>query len=207
MKPTSIFAGSFLLFAVILSSCVPTTTDIDVSWREPSYSGGAFKKILVIVLSEDQLKKKTAETTWCEMIKGKGANAAPGYEVLPPSLVLNKQTLKPIVDQQGFDAVFVAELLGKEQKQEVVAPAFSESSSISSGNAYGIYSNRTVTYSVPEKVVNYEDVYVDSRLFDVATEKVVWHVQTKTVNPQNFDKSVNQIGQAIVGSLSKEKLL
>lgn len=207
MNPSSPCTIILALLTFLFSSCVPTTTDIDASWHEPSYSGGNFKNILVIVLSEDQLKKKTSESTLCEIIKSKGAKAAPGYEVLPPSLILNKKMLKPIVDKHGFDAVFVAELLGREQKQEVVAPGYSASYSNNPPGFYGHYQNRTVTYNVPDQVVNYEDVYVNSRLFDVKTEKLVWNVQTKTTNPQNFDQSVRQVAKTVVGNLSKENFL
>lgn len=192
----------FLLFGIVLSSCVPTTTDVDASWHDPAYQGGTFKNVLVIAQAANPLKQRSAEAIICQKIKDRGIKATPGSDVISSSLLLNKTTLRPLVDQYGFDAIFLAELLGREQQQKEVVPASSSSTTISNG-----YKNRTVTYSSAATVVSYEDVYIDSKMYDVKTEKQVWHVQTKTVNPQNFDKSIEQISKTLVDDLIKGNFL
>jgi hypothetical protein len=211
MKNSLFFILSLLLASTILPACVPTTTDIDASWRDSSFKGGAFKNVLVIVLANDPLKKRSAESTICEMIKEKGAKAATGYDVFPSSLLLNKKTLRPIVEQYGFDAIFLAEVLGREQAQKEVAPATTSSTTINNTGGSSLFAGnsvtRTITYSSPATVINYENVYIDNKLYDVKSEKEVWHLQTKTVNPQNFDKSLKQVTRTIVNDLSQGKFL
>ena len=63
-KIRSIFIVFILTLYCLLSACV--TTKLTDVWSDPSFSAVPFKKVLVIGLSDDDMKRRVFEQTFVE---------------------------------------------------------------------------------------------------------------------------------------------
>jgi len=203
-----------ILIAAFLSACIPTKTDFHTTWHDKSYQGEAVKKVLILALAKTSHKKMAAEDIFKESFEKKGVTAVSSYKILPSSIKISKETVKAAIEGHDINAVFVVQLVGTDTATEVV-PGYTESYGGGSYGRQGYYhyygsrsaASRQQTYRQESYAIEYENAYIDSKLFMVEGEKLVWQVQTKTVNAENFDKVVKQISDKVVSDLSRKNFL
>jgi hypothetical protein len=214
MKNISKLSGLFII-AMYFFGCVhiPTKTDIQIEWNDTSYTKGGPQNILVIILGKDTLHKNAAENIVSRMIAENGIKTVPSYQVLQSDTdEISKETIKPIVEKHGFDAVFIAMLDHKEQKTKVI-PGYSYSTSTygyGHGNSgWGGHGGGSSSFSqtIPTEHINYENIYVDSRLYDAASEKMIWQVMSKTQNNESFHKSLKQLTRKLIDNMKSKGLI
>jgi len=196
------------VIAGLLTACNPTTTEQEVAWHDPSFSGGPFKKILVLGISNDLLKKKAFEDIFSDMLRRRGTEAVPSYTVMPQNAVLGKEAIKKAIEGQNVDGVFILQAVGRDTTTETI-PGYTvnESNYQNRYNFYNYYTTTSRNYSVPDRTVEIENVYLDTKVFDVATEKLVWQQQTKLVNPKDFVDSVRKVGKSLIKGMAGDNVV
>lgn len=111
----------------------------------------------------------------------------------------------------GFDAVFLAQLVGTEKTKETVPGYVNTNYGYGtrnySGNFYGYYRDQARVYHQPSYEIEVDNVYIDSKMFDVKSEKLIWQIQTKTIDPTSFDKLLEQLSNKIIRNLSKKNVI
>lgn len=119
MKKKSIFLAAFLASLALLSVAAPK---LEFSWKNPNYTGGTFKNILVLALNGKAVNRAEFEDELVAAISRPGAQAFPSYEFMPrPDLTpIDTRDLRELVKEQKFDAIVVARLTKKDTKNTYV---------------------------------------------------------------------------------------
>ncbi len=192
----------------LLAACNPTSAERELAWHDPSFSGGPFKKMLVMGISHDLLKKKAFEDIFGAMLRERGVEAVPSYTVMDPNAVLGKETIKRAIAGQQVDGVLILQAVGRDTTTETV-PGYTvnESNYQNNYNFYNYYTTASRSYTVPDRTIEIENVYIDTKVFDVATEKLVWQEQTKLVNPKDFTESVRKVGKSLIRGMEKNNVI
>jgi hypothetical protein len=197
VRQISLFSMLITLF--LLSSCATTTTTN--VWKDQTYSGPV-KKILVMGISQKQGIQRFFEDEFVRQLREKGTDGVAGYTVLPYDEKMDKDFIAAKARESGADIVLVARPLSRQmQRTYVPGQVYSVPGSYSRWGSY--YGH---AYS-PGYVVEDEYVYIETNLYDVATEKLVWSNQSETIILATDQELIKSFISTMVAQLSSDKLI
>ena len=126
------------------------------------------------------------------------------------ALINNKEEIIKKVKENNCDAVFVASLLKKEEDVRYTpgTTAYSVMPYYSwSGNFFGYYSHWYPTVNNPGYYSKEKSYFMQSNLYDVASEEIMWSVQSKIFDPASLKKFSKAYTSKLIEQLKSEKLL
>ena len=106
-----------LLFLVLLAGC-STANPIVSEWRNPAYSSGAFRRVLVGALGEDTSVRRNFEDEFVAQLRAAGVDARPSYQVFPENEKIDEARLKEAAKKASMEAVLLARLIQAEEKTQ-----------------------------------------------------------------------------------------
>jgi len=187
------------LIGLMLASC--SSTKLEKSWADPSFNAATtqpFKKVLIFAPLKDAASQRTAEDKIAAQFKEKGA-AVPSYTYLQAS-----DTNQTILDQKlikdGFDGVISMQLKEVEKSTSYVQ-----------GTTYGGYHGYRGYYGYgaysPGYYTEDKTFMVETNLFSIRDNKLLWSGTTSSLNPTSFDKTIDEIINTIKYELQKKGFL
>ena len=183
------------LVIATLASCGPSTK-IEKSWMEPgsSVSPAASNKTLVVAMVKDETSRRVIED---QLAKRIGAGAVSSYTIIPSG---NEDALKQKVSEGNFTHILLMRLADIEKETSYVpgtTTGFYGGYGRYYGYGYGMYS--TPGYYTTDK--NY---FVETTVYSVNPDKLLWTGTTKSVNPSKIEKAVNEIADAVTEKMKKD---
>lgn len=217
-----------LCAAALVAGCSPSTK-LENSWRDPAVTINhtTFNKIMVAALLKNESTRRSVEEQLVERLKGKGV---PSYTMLMVKDMTpeNEERLKQKFDEKGIDGAIVMRLVDVNKKVEYVPGSTSVSAAYAmpagavpygaypyggayGGGFYGYYGMSYSSYSSPGYYQESKTYYVETSLFSLKENKLIWAGTTSSSNPDNLDKMINDIAGVISyqmhaeGFISKKK--
>ena len=187
-------AALALLGAGGCSSATVTNT-----WKDPNFNGPIqFNKIVALVIYQDGTIRRAAEDAIVEQIGPHRAVAA--YNIVSEEDRRDVQRLKAKFQSAGVDGAVTMKLLDKRNETTYV-PGSPGYSSFYGYYGYGGY------VGTPGYVVTDTIATVETRIYSVAQDKLLWSATTETYNPSNVRDDIRDIAKAIGEELRKQKLV
>lgn len=183
--------------ALALPACGPATRLVD-TWKEPTVTSLHFEKVLAIVMLKQPDMRKTVEDNLAFRIRG----AVPSYTLLSIEELFDVATAKPKVVSQGFDGVVVIQLADVDH-QLGYHPGTASSFWGSEWYAGDLGSLPVDQGSLAEEVT----VIVETRVFDLKKDKLVWQGWTKSVNPQSATIVLHDLATEIAREMKRQGLI
>ena len=225
----NIITSALLITAFLISSCSGSLTDLSGTWKKPGFSGKKFNKILVVAISNDLVKRSTIESALAKELKQDGINATTSTSVLDLSSIEKSSDgkidstklagVKKSLGDAGYDGAIVISLLDIKEKTDYVP-----GQTYYQPNYYGYYGNYGYgsyafngfynysfnTYSVvntPGYYVQKTNIFIETRLFDLANDDMVWASQSETLNPANLKDFASSYSIALATALIDKKVV
>lgn len=207
-----------LVVAVLLSSC--SSTKLIGSWKRDDIEPKNYQNLGVVLLSPKVSNKAIIESEVASTLRAHSIPAKATFDIFPfagkseviKSLNLGPDELREYVRKRvnkfEFDALLIISLL--DEKKEVrynQGASFSFAAPVYNYNYYGYYSYVYTTIYEPGYYTSTTTYFVESNLYDVATEKLIWTGQTKTKDPSSIEKEVNNFASIIVDEMINKKVL
>ena len=189
-----------VIIALFLVSACATTDKMNV-WKDQTYEGPV-KKVLIMGLSQKKGIQLFFENEFVRQFRERGSDAVAGNTILPYEQAMDKDFIVTKAKESGADTVLVARSLGREMQRTYV-----------SGPAYGVpgYYYRWGSYYgnaySPGYVVEDEYVYVETNLYDIATEKLIWSAQSATIIIADDYDLIRSFIKTMIDKLSSDKLV
>ncbi|MEO6168664.1 MAG: hypothetical protein ABIO46_08155 [Chitinophagales bacterium] len=182
-----------LCLVCLLISCTPVTT-LEKTWTDPSLTPEtvkAYTKILVVASVRDESSKRIAEDKIVAALEpGLGVQS---YNYLLPSDT-NDTRLDAKLKKDGFDGILLMRL-----------NAVDKSVSYNEGTGYGgWYGYR---YSTPGYYSEDKNYIVETNLYSIQSNKLVWSATTSSMNPTKLDPTLDAINAADKAQLFKQGLI
>jgi hypothetical protein len=203
MKRGSIkWLGYLFSFVFLIISCAGT--ELTHKQVDEAYKGKPVSNILVIAITGNEDSRRSFERKFVAQLKSAGVEAISSEEAIPmpADLELKKEAIINAVRQFKNDAVIITHLISQEEKE-----AFSRSDEVQS--YYGFYHNRYMGsythdpgYSSTKKTV-----LLETNLYDVKTEKLIWSGQSKTISKDSKDQIINDVIKVVIKDLQNSKLI
>jgi len=195
---TSMTLGRLVVVALawLLASCASTT--LQSTWRDPAFQGGAFKRIFVLGLSaRDVTARRVLEDTVAAKLMAAGVEAVPGWQFLANDGPADEAALTAAVASSRADAMLMVRLLGVDTQTTFWPPM---------GPRFGWYGFYSGWYAYPQ-ITQTQIAVIETTLFDVRSQRIVWSATSETVNPSSVRKDAPGFADVILASLRKDGFL
>ena len=204
---------SLLLITFLMSGCGPSQK-ITGSWAAPdAKSFGPYKKAFVIVMTQKQNTNFYVELEMVKTLRSRGFEAVKSSDIFPPKFSVTqdftKEQLAEAIKRQGCDAVLTVALLDS-KSEETYHPGTSYSPVGYGYGAYGTYYGYYNYYYPQVYSPGYTSVdktyYIETNLYDMASDKLVWSVQSEAFNPSSLENWFKDYSYMLTNHLQKEGL-
>lgn len=182
-------------FIFLIISCAGTK--LTHKQMDEAYKGGPVSDILVIAMMVNDDTRRIFEGKFVAQLKSAGANAILSVDAIPMpiDLDLKKETIFNAAIQFENDAVIITHLIDKEE-----IDAYTRG-----GRAHrGYYGNYAYDrgYSSTRRTLRLE-----TTLYDVKTEKLIWSGQSKTSSKDSKSQILNAMIKFVITELQNNKLI
>jgi hypothetical protein len=181
-----------------LVSCGPSTKIVK-SWQEPgaSVSPSASNKVLAVALVKDETSRRVIED---QLVKRLNNNAVASYTIAANA---TEEVLNQKITEGKFTHVLLMRLADVEKETSYV-PGTTTSFYGGYGRYYGYGAGM---YSTPGYYTTDKNYFVETTVYTVNPDKLVWTGTTKTVNPSKIEKTVNEIADIVTEKMKKDGFL
>ena len=202
----------WLLIAALLSSALLAVASpkLELSWKNPNYSGGSFHNILVLGLNGKAANRAEFEDRLTAAISRPGTKVFPSYEFLarPDATPIDMSDFRSLVREQKFDGIVVARLTKRETKTTYV-PGDVYTPVPYYGTFYGYYSALypviySPGYMQTEKVAQVEVNFYSTRPPD---GELVWTGTTNTFDASSAMKRIKDLSKIVCQELEKQEII
>jgi hypothetical protein len=207
MKKTPLRLARALATALLLVACATTT--FNATWKNPEAQALSFKpgdKVLAMIVSRNEAVRRAAEDALARELTQRGLQGIPAYTILPTPLTKDKEAAKAAAEQAGVVGVVSMRALA-------IGKDVTAGSAMYTGPAYGSYwgsgyygSGWNTAYD-PSYIRTDTIVTVETLVFDLRQDKLVWGGQSETINPENVDAFVQDLVDEAAAELRKEGLV
>jgi hypothetical protein len=212
MGGTTLRKKSTLLLAVLIvvKSLCADAPKLAFSWRNPNYTGGNFKNIMVLALNGQAANRAQFEDELVAAITRPGVNASPSYEFLPrpDATPIPTNDLKAVVQGQNFDAVVVARLTRNDSKTTYV-PGQIYAPLPYYGTFYGYYAAVTPFVYSPGYMKTERVVQVEVNFYSTGKPdgELVWTGTTDTFENNSTMTVIKDLVKIVTDELEKQTII
>lgn len=191
---------------LLLAGCATTT--FVTTWKAPDAGPLQFErgeKVVALVLAKQESIRRSGEANLADALDRAGLKGVPSYTLESGGQFADEASAKRVIDATGAVGVVVLRPMGKEQEISSTSTYYGSPYyrgfyggyyGYGWGGAWGGYEVRTDTY-----------VYVETLIYDLRQNKLVWAGQSKTMNPSDVEGFVNELAKAVGGELRKAGLV
>jgi hypothetical protein len=205
---------SVVIVAVVFAACSSTKESTGVWVDKEKIKGKAYDNFFVIVMTADIEARVRMENDLAATIISRGHKALKSYEVLPADLKDPKppavEALIEKIKASDCDAVFVASLLDKNDDIRYSSGGTHYTMRTGyawSGTFFGYYSHYYTTISTAGYYSNDKTYFMQSNLFDKASQELMCSVQSEIFNPSSLPSFSRTYISTLMKQLDKAKLL
>ncbi|MFW2440797.1 MAG: hypothetical protein ACN4GR_15685 [Arenicellales bacterium] len=204
------FLSIIIAFSFLLSAC--SSTSLVNRWSDPEFKGPALQKILVIGVIKDDIKRRSFEEEFASLITGNGRTGIASYTLMPDLKSADqKEEILAVVDKVGADGVMIVTLQGVSKEQRDVPPSvdyYPAAGGMGMGyGMYGYYGMRHAAVYSPGYTVTDTVVRLDTKLFAVSSEKMIWAGKTESFNPSSSQSVVSELEKLVISEMKKSGMV
>jgi hypothetical protein len=188
-----------LLLALALGGCATSRTRLETSWRSPEATTLSFERVLVLASMPDAATTRRIEEGLAARLPGGVA----AHRVLADEVRGDEARLKQAVRASGVDGLIVVRLVGREERQRWVPgdfPAYYYT-------PYGYHRYRG-PYTYDPGYMRVEEVFqLETNVYDVADEALLWSGLASTVSPRSMEQLVEEQLEVVGAELRRQGLV
>ena len=183
-------------------------TSLESSKVDENYAGPGFSNILVLAVTDTTQRRKEFEDRMVRELFRAGSSAQAGWQLLPPRKDdLTMEMVKKVVDENGFDAVLLIEIVGTET---VEIQREAQTMMMPNNRTSGLYRGVQKSYNtvqMPATTIEETQVHLRSRLINAETAGDVWIADTTTVNTEKLNQAITGLVRVLVNDMRSHKLI
>ncbi len=187
---------------ITLVGCGPAT-QIEKSWREP---GATVKKegskSLVLAMVKDETSRRVIEDN---LVKRIGAGAVASYTFITPDMLkqANGNAFYDQLVKDKYTHVILIRLADIEKETSYVP-----GTTTGFYGGYGMYYGYGAgMYSTPGYYTTDKNYFVETAVYSVTPDKLLWTGTTKSVNPSKIEQTITEIANVVSEKMIKDGFL
>jgi hypothetical protein len=195
-------AGLVVAAAVAIAACGSTT--FQSTWKAPDAQPLQLEegtKVLGFVVSGNTAKRRGMEAALMNELNSVGLEGIAAYSVIPESLSQDAAKAKPYVEKSGASYAIILQVTGQQQ-QITGTPSMHGAGFWGPGWGGWGWGWGGGTDIRTDTLVG-----VQTLLYDVKGDKLVWAGQSETMNPSQAESFVRELIRAVGDELQKDGLV
>jgi hypothetical protein len=203
------------VFLFVLAAC--SATNMITSWKDQGVEPKKYQKIAVVALTPNMESRATVEEAVAGQLRAKGIKAYATFNTFPFAAKIGEldfdkatieQKIREKINDNHFDALMTIVLLDKQKEQRYVeGTSISLAAPVYGYPYYGYYSYAYTTVYSTGYYTTATTYFLETNLYDVASEKLVYTAQTKTEDPSSIEKGADNFASTIVGDILVKKVI
>jgi hypothetical protein len=183
---------------------------LEMSWKNPGYSGGKFKKILVLALNGKAANRMEFEDQLVAAISRPAGKVYPSYEFImrPDATPIDMKDMRELVKEQHFDAIVVARVT-KHDTTTTYVPGQVYAPLPYYGTFYGYYNTLYPVVYTPGYMQTERVGQVEVNLYSTAKPdgELVWTGITNTFEVGSVMKAIKSLVKVVTKQLEKDNII
>lgn len=187
------------LFALTLACATGGSPEFETSWRDPTVSAFHFRRLLVSYATNDEQTRRRVEDKLAKQLP----NAYAAYRVAPDLNTRDQPAARALLREKLFDGAVVMRVVGVQERSTYVplSPVYTGHPSF-----YAYWGSTWGMVQRPGYVLNDQVVSVETVIYSIKEDKLVWTARTRTLNGAP-SKLVDETVDAVVNHLRAQQLV
>ena len=197
----SLLKCSVLAGAGLLASCA--STSFVSTWKAPdAQSLRGEGKVVTVVMTQNEAMRRGAEDSLAQEITKMGAQAVPGYTLIQNEPTETEANAKEALEKAGVGIVVTMRPTGVSQE---ISSSPTASATYWGGGYYGY--GWGAAYGPSMEIHTDTIVHIQTLVYSLKQNKLVWSGQSKTTNPSNVDSLMKEVIYAVADEMKKGGLI
>src|SRR5215471_5717626 len=178
-----------------LAACAGGTKFVN-TWKAPDAAPLSVKQgdlVIAMVISKEETQRRTGEDFLSEELRQRGLRPIPSFTLIPTDQVGDREKAAAAIQESGAAALFVLRPIAVTNQQTYVPPSYTGGPYGGWGPYYGY--GWSAAYS-PGYVVTDTVVRVETLVFDLRQNKLLWAGTSETTNPERLDLFMKDLVKA-----------
>jgi hypothetical protein len=203
-KTTTVLTAMTCAVILLLGACTPKTK-LGASWKDPDYTKGRIKKILVIGIAATERGRETFENQFMTTFRNAGIAAEASHNLIPDVEKLTKEIVDAAIEGKDFDTAIVTRLIDIDLNYDRSPGGYTAYPVGGYYNSlYGYYGHAWSVVRAPDQV-EYKEIYsLETNIYEISSEKLVWTVQSQAVRKESAYDSIKTFTSLILGRLKSD---
>ncbi len=191
------------LVAVALGAAACASTSMSSTWRDPTAQQLSLegKNAVAMVITENPGQRRAAETALADEISKRGLPTQPSYALLPGDMVRDTARAHQALREANVEAVIVMRVVD-EQQRTTYTPGTAYY-----GSTWGYWGHGWGAAYSPGYVTTDQILSVETLIFSVSQNKLVWAGQSETTNPSKIDSFMRELVEVVGKEVRKSGLV
>ncbi len=201
-----------LVAAGLVAAPAYAKTKFKTAWKSPEATQitlGPGDKVLAMVISAHDDSRNGAEAALAAELKKRGVEAIPAYTVIPKSVIQDEDKARPYVEKAGCKYAVIMRVVSQEKDIKGSGPMYT---AVYTGPYYGgLYGGYWgfgwgMAYSAGNMQIDTK-VSVETLVYDLGTDKLIWAGMSETVNPSTALKFIKELVNEVGKEMRKQGLV
>ncbi len=190
----------------LLAGC--SKTNLVNSWHDEQYNGPPLTKVMVVAMLDKDINRRFFETSFVDKVIREGGNGVASFRYMENLAEFkDRPKLVAAVEKSGADALLIVSVKGVHEEDIHTQGYFSWQPMGYARGYHGYYSQAYTARYVPGRNLVNRVVQLESRVYAVEGEKLVWGGQTESFNPTSIKRAVNQLVDVIIDDMQDAGLI
>jgi len=209
--------SALIFIGLVITAC--SSTDMTTSWTNSDFKG-PIGKVYVVGIAKDEMNRRIFEDAFSNQFFSERVSSEASYRDITFSKEINKEALAKNMAERRCDAVVLTRLIGQ-RKETVTTPVYDPV--YLPGPYYGGYGryNRPRHYGswgsyyghplafsyVPTTATERIILTVESVMYDLKTEQLIWSAQYETAVEGSIDTMIGKFVEEVAKDLKRKKII
>jgi len=189
--------------AAAIAGCA--STSYVSSWKAPIDGPIQFddKRVAAVVVSADESIRRAGEDALAREISRRGAQGIPSYTLISGEGVKDKEAAKNKLQEANIDGAVIMRVVAKDQELTYSPGTAWYGPYPHYGSFYGYWGVGWPAVYDPGYLRTDTVVMVETLVYSVTQDKLLWAGQSKTTNPSNIQQFVRELSDGAVKEMRK----
>ncbi len=186
-------------------ACGCASTSYVSSWQAPVDGPIQFdnKRVAAIVVSADESTRRAGETALAREISARGAQGVPSYTIIPGESAKDKDGAKKKLQEANVDGAVIMRVISSEQEISYSPGTGWYGAYPYYGSFYGYWGYGWGMAYDPGYLRTDRVVMVETLVYSVVQDKLLWAGKSKTTNPSNIQKFISDLADGAAKEMRK----
>jgi hypothetical protein len=160
--------------------------------------------IATVFMNEDEGVRRIGEGAMAEQLTRYGTHPVPSYTMIPDDVTRDSEAARDRMKREGVDAVLSMRVISSRQ---VVSYSPGYWSAPYYGSLWGYWGYGWNSVYAPGYLHTDTEVVVETLLYSLEQDKLIWAGISETLNPKDLDSGVRKVARKAVNRMDREGVL